>query len=114
MTDNKDSTEEKIQQLQMIEQSLSNLLIQRQQFQSQLIEVDSALKEVVSTGIVYKIIGNIMVKTEKEKINSDLTSKKEIIELRIKNLEKQETQIKDKAKKIQSKVIEEMKDKECD
>jgi prefoldin beta subunit len=106
------ATENKIQQLQMIEQSLTNLAVQRQQFQSQLVEVESALSEIETTEKVYRIIGNIMVASPKEKVGTDLTSKKEILELRIKNLEKQEKQIKDKAQRLQSDVLSEMKAKE--
>lgn len=101
-------TEQKIQQLQMIEQSINNLLSQKQQFQSQLIEIDSALTEMKDTNEVYKIVGNIMVKGEKEKLKKDLDSKKEIVELRIKTIEKQEKDIKEKAKNLQSEVLKEM------
>jgi prefoldin beta subunit len=104
-----EATEAKIQQLQLIEQSLTNLLMQRQQFQTQLIEIDSALSELENTDTIYKIVGNIMISSDKEKIRSELTSKKEVVELRIKNLEKQENQIKEKAKKLQSEVLSEMK-----
>jgi prefoldin beta subunit len=101
----------KIQQLQMIEQSLTNLLMQRQQFQSQLVEIESALSEMESSPEVYKIVGNIMVSGDKAKIKEDLDRKKEIAELRIKNLEKQENQIKEKAKKLQTEVLDDMKGK---
>ena len=109
-----ENTEKQIQQLQMIEQSLSNLLVQRQQFQSQIIEVDSALKELSETDKAYKIIGNIMVMSEPDKLKKDLESKKEVLELRVKNLEKQEKAIKEKATKIQGQVISEMKESDKD
>lgn len=114
MADIDKQTEEKIQQLQMIENSINNLLAQRQQFHSTLVEIDSAITELETTTKVYKIVGNIMVSGEKDKIKTDLESKKEIIELRIKNLEKQENQIKEKAKKIQAEVLDKMKAGEND
>ncbi len=40
------NTEEKMQQLQMIEQNMQQTLSQKQQFQMQLMEIDSALKEI--------------------------------------------------------------------
>ena len=40
------TTEEKIAQLQMIEQGMQNFLLQKQQFQAQIIEIESALKEL--------------------------------------------------------------------
>ncbi len=70
-------TEQKIAQLQLYEQSLQNILIQKQQFQSQSLEIDSALKELEATKEAYKIVGNIMVASKKEDLKKDLESKKE-------------------------------------
>ena len=106
MADISEETEQKINQLQLFEQSLQNVLIQKQQFQSQLVELDSALEELEDKKEAYKIIGNIMVAVKKEELEEDLKSKKGIVELRIKTLEKQENQIREKAKKTQSEVIE--------
>lgn len=104
-------TEQKIAQLQLMEQNLQSFLIQRQQFQSQLIEVESALKEVETSKEAYKIVGNIMVNASKEDLKKDLEEKKRILELRIKTLEKQETQIKEKATRTQAEVLEKIKEK---
>lgn len=103
-------TEKKIEQLQLYEQSLQNFLAQRQQFQIQLIEIESALKELETTGEAYKLVGNIMVSSKKEDLKKELSSKKEIVELRIKTLEKQESQIKEKATKLRSEVMEKIKE----
>jgi len=103
------ATEEKIAQLQMLEQGMQNFMIQKQQFQAQLIEIDSALKELDKSNVSYKIVGNIMVSANKEELSKELKSKKETIELRIKALEKQEKQIKEKATAMQSEVLEKLK-----
>ncbi|MBW2974329.1 prefoldin subunit beta [Candidatus Woesearchaeota archaeon] len=103
-------TEQKISQLQLYEQSLQNILIQKQQFQSQSIETESALKELESTKEAYKIIGNIMVAAGKEDLKKDLESRKESAQIRIKALEKQEDQIREKAKKIQEEVSKSIKE----
>ncbi len=112
MTDLDKTTEDKIQQLQMIEQSLSNLLMQRQQLQSQIVEADSALTELDNTKEAYKIVGNIMVSGDKEKLKEEIKGKKEIVELRIKKIIKQEEDIKEKSKKIQSEVLDKMNEGE--
>ena len=104
-------TEKKIGQLQMMEQSINTFLMQKQQLQAQLIEMDSALKELKNTENAYKIVGNIMIKSKKEDLEKDLTSKKEAIELRIKTLEKQETQMKDKSKTLQEEVMKKLEPK---
>ncbi len=102
-------TEQKIGQLQMFEQSLQNFLGQKQQFQVQLVEVDSALNELESTEKAYKIVGNIMVESDKTELKADLQSKKEMLELRIKTMEKQESQVREKASQLQSEILKKIK-----
>ena len=98
--------QESIKQLQMIEQGLQSILMQKQAFQAQLIEVESALSELDKAKTAYKIVGNIMVAAEKESLKTDLSSKKEMVEVRIKTLEKQEEKMREQAAKIQSEVLE--------
>ena len=102
-------TEQKIGQLQMFEQSLQTFLGQKQQFQVQLVEVESALGELESTNKAYKIIGNIMVENDKDELKADLQSKKEMLELRIKTMEKQESQVRERASKLQSEILKKIK-----
>ncbi|MBU0615467.1 MAG: prefoldin subunit [Nanoarchaeota archaeon] len=102
-------TEQKIAQLQLYEQSLQNFLAQKQQFQMQVIEIDSALAQLESSKDSYKIIANVMVSVDKAELITELKEKKEKIELRIKTLEKQENNIKEKAKNTREDVMEKMK-----
>ena len=102
-------TEQKISQLQMFEQSLQSFLGQKQQFQMRLSEVESALSELENTKKAYKIVGNIMVESDKAELKADLDSKKEVLELRIKTMEKQETQVREKASKLQEEILTKMK-----
>ena len=103
------ATQEKIEQLQMLEQSMQSFMMQKQQFQAQLIEIESALKELEGAEKAYKIVGNIMISAEKDALKKDLQEKKDRIELRIKTLEKQEGTIKDKASSMQSEVLKKLK-----
>ena len=87
---------------------MQNLLMQKQQFQLQQVEIESALKELENVDEAYKIVGNIMVLSKKDDLKKDLSSKKEVMELRIKNMEKQEAQLREKASKLQDEVMKEM------
>ena len=87
---------------------MQNLLMQKQQFQLQQVEIESALKELEKVNEAYKIVGNIMVLSKKSDLKKDLDSKKEVMELRIKNMEKQEAQLREKASKLQSELLKEM------
>ena len=108
MADVSKESEKKISQLQLLEQSMQNLLMQKQQFQLQQVEVESALKELENVNEAYKIVGNIMILSKKDDLKKDLDSKKEVMELRIKNMEKQEDQLREKASKLQNEVMKEM------
>jgi len=103
-------TDKQIRELQMIEQNVQQYLMQKQQFQSQLIEIESAISALSNSNESYKIVGNIMIKTKKDELEKDLKEKKDMFELRIKTLEKQENKLKDKAKDIQKEVLKGMKD----
>ena len=102
-------TEQKISQLQMLEQNMQAAMMQKQQFQAQLIEVESALAELKNTARAYKIVGNIMVDATKQELETDLGQKKELVELRLKSLDKQEEQFKAKAKKLQEDVLSQIR-----
>ena len=109
----KEDTEQKIEQLNLFDQNLQNLLAQKQNFHAQLLEIENALEELSkSKDKVYKIVGSIMVLSEKKDIEKDLNSKKEIIELRIKNLDKQESKFKERVNEVQQEVLKELKNKE--
>lgn len=102
-------SEEKIAQLQLLEQNMQTFLAQRQQFQMQLSELDSALENIKGSNKTYKIIANIMIDADKDSLEKELKQKKEIVELRIKNLEKQEEKIREKSEKLQKEVLGDMK-----
>ncbi len=104
-----EKTQQKISQLQMIEHGLNNFLAQKQQFQTQLLELDSALEEVVKVDTAYKIVGNIMILSQKDDLTKSLTEKKQIVELRIKSIEKQEKTMRDKAEGLQKEVMSAIK-----
>ncbi|MCK5282045.1 MAG: prefoldin subunit beta [Nanoarchaeota archaeon] len=105
-------TEQKINQLQLYEQSLQNILLQKQQFQAQATEIDSALSQLEGSSVSYKIIGNIMIKSKKEELEKDLKEKKSIAQLRIKTFEKQESDIKEKVKSLQEEVMKNIQNKD--
>ncbi len=101
---NKES-ENKIARLQLLEQNLQNINMQKQTFQSQLLETENAMSELGNVKEAYKIIGQIMVASKKEDLKRELNQKKEILDLRIKALDKQENELRDKASALQSEIL---------
>ncbi len=112
MTDERRETEEKIGQLQLMEQNLQNFIMQKQNFQTQLFEVENALKELEkSDDKVYKIVGTVMIASKKEDLIKELEEKKSVLDLRIKTLEKQEQNIKERVTKTQEEIMSKLKKK---
>ncbi|MBU0666363.1 MAG: prefoldin subunit beta [Nanoarchaeota archaeon] len=103
--------QQNIEQLQLLEQNLQNFLMQKQQFQTQLAELESAEKELEKTEESFKIIGNIMVSVDKKELQKDIKSKKELIELRLKSLEKQEDKVKQRVDELQKEVLKDINKK---
>ena len=101
---------QKIQEMQMLEQNLQNLLLQKQAFQMELSETESALEAIENSGDeVFKIIGQLMIKTEKSKIKEELENKKKILELRTKTIGTQETSLTEELGKLRDEVMKTMK-----
>jgi len=102
--------QEKIQQLQILEQNLQNLLMQKQAFQFELNETENALTEVKKTKEdVYKMIGQVLLKASKSEIEKELQQKNDILNLRTKSIEKQETQLKEEVENIRKEVMKKIK-----
>jgi len=112
MTEKKVSknVQEKIAQLQMIQQRMQVLASQKQAFQLQLVEVENALGEVSkSTKPVYKMIGGVLIEKKVAEVKKELEDKKKMLDLRIKNFEKQEESTKKQALDLQKEVTSELK-----
>jgi len=96
---------DKVQEMQFLEQGIHNLILQKQAFQMELSETESAMKEIGKTNEIYKIIGQLMIKTDKTNIKQELESKKKILELRLKTIEKQESALSEKVEKLQEEFM---------
>lgn len=99
-----------IQEMQMLEQNLQNLLLQKQAFQMELNETQAAVKEIESSGEeVYKIIGQLMLRTSKSKLKEELSNKDKVLSLRIKTLEKQQNSLTEQIDKLRGEVAKNLK-----
>lgn len=103
-------TEEKIREMQGIEQSLQNLLLQKQAFQLELNETTNAAESLeTAKGDIYKIVGQIMLKSGKPDLEKELSEKKHLLSLRIKSIEKQETEYRASLERLRNFIIEKTK-----
>jgi prefoldin beta subunit len=102
-----DKFQDKLGQLQLVQQNMENFGMQRQQFQLQQSEIDAALVEVRNSPQSYKMIGNIMVLVKKEDLIKDLEEKREMLGIRISTIEKQEEKLRVKFEELQQEMITE-------
>lgn len=103
-------TQKKVQSLQLIEQSFQNLLLQKQTFQIEVNETKTALDEVSkSKGDVFRVLGQVMVKANGEDLKKELKEKQDILELRMKSIEKQELSLREEIERIRSEIMDKIK-----
>ena len=103
-------TEEKIREMQGLEQNLQNLLMQKQAFQMELNETTNASEALTSAkGDVYKIVGQVMLKSDKKDLSKELEEKKHLLGLRVKSIEKQETEFRASLERLRNFIIEKAK-----
>ena len=97
---------DKIQEMQILEQNIQNLFLQKQSFQIELSETQSALKEIEnSEDEIFKMVGQLMIKSNKAKVKEELLNKEKFLDIRIKSIEKQENYLTEKIEKIREEII---------
>jgi len=103
-------TAKKIDELQILDRNLQAFLVQKQSMQAELNEVSNALAEAKSTkDEVYKVLGNVMLKTNKESLIKELEEKKKVLDLRVNSIEKQEKLLESRSNKLKEEVNQEIK-----
>jgi len=107
-----EDVQRKIQELQMMEQSFQQLLMQKNTFSMEINETEHIVTEVEKTsGEVSRIIGNqVVIKSTKEDILADMKSKKELLETRMKTIDEQEKEFSEKMESIREEVMKEIQE----
>ncbi|MFG1546353.1 MAG: prefoldin subunit beta [Thermoplasmataceae archaeon] len=95
-----------LKQAQQLETQIEQVATQKYQLDLRIKEIDKTLKELQTIGAetpVYKSVGNILYRVEdKQKLVDDLSEQKELSEIRIKTLEKQQKALEDKYKELET------------
>lgn len=105
-----DSKDKKVQEIQIIEQTMYNLSFQKQSFQLELSETIETLSNLESSeGEIFKIVGQLMIKSNKNKIKEELLNKQKLLELRLKSIEKEENSLAEKVTSLRQGLINQNK-----
>ncbi len=96
----------KFQEMQFLEQNLQNLLMQKQAFQMDLSETQNAINEIEKSGDeTFKVIGQLMIKSNKDDVIKELKNKEKLIDSRLKSLEKQEESFSNKLESLRKETL---------
>ena len=99
--------ESEISKLQLLEQNLKGIEMQKQNVQLQLFESENSLKELESyEGKPFKIVGPVMIESNKDDLVKDLKKKIDLLKVRSESMGKQETSLKKEFEEIQAKIME--------
>ena len=106
MTDMSQEAQQAFMDLQMNQQQLQNIVMQIDQLKMQTMEIEKALEELgkAKEDDVYKAVGPILIKTNKNDLEKELKEKEETAKVRVKSLENQEAQIKERMQGMQEKL----------
>ena len=103
---------EQISRLQQLQQNLQAIMMQKQQIELEIVETERALEELSKTTTsdsIYKAAGPLLIKSEKDIIEKDLTEKKELANTRVMVLGKQELRVKENLKEVENKINQMLK-----
>ena len=96
-----------IAQLQQLQQQAQALLSQKSQIEMILRETESAVKELEASdegAVIYKSVGEVLFKADRAKLIEELKDKKDVLDLRLKTLEKQEDRIQKRFGQLQDQL----------
>ena len=83
------SKEDSFQEAYALEQKLQNLILQKQELQMEFSETKLSKEEMEKSDEAYKIIGQLLIKTNSENIKKTLLEKEKLIKTRLDSLDKQ-------------------------
>jgi prefoldin beta subunit len=99
--------QEQLARLQQLQQTLQVVVAQKQQVELELSDTDRALEELqkmTDETPVYKTVGSILIKKDRASVVKDLAEKKELLNVRVSVLGKQEEKTREKLRDLQQQL----------
>jgi len=104
--------QEQLARLQQLQQTLQAVSTQKQQLEIESSETDRAMAELEKLGdqsVVYKSVGSLLLRSEKQTLTAELKERKELLGTRITVLGRQEERTKERLKELQEKLQERLR-----
>ncbi len=103
--------QEKLAQLQMLQQRIQLFSAQKQQFQLHQMELENALEELKNAKkATYKLVGEVLIEKDKSELKKELDDELKQTKVRLDAIEKQEKLTHEKAMSLQKEVTASLKD----
>ena len=94
-------------QLQQLQQQAQAVMTQKTQIEGLIRETDAALKELEKSAddaVIYKSVGELLFRADKAKLIEELNEKKDMNEIRKKNMANQEERIQGRFTQLQEQL----------
>ncbi len=104
--------QEQLLRLQQLQQTLQAVASQKQQLEVEASETDKALSELdklTDNVPVYKSVGNLLLKSDRQTLLKELKERKELLGTRVTVLGRQEERTKERLKEMQDKIQERLR-----
>lgn len=101
--------QQEISKLQFLENSYNNLIMQKRQLTARVNENKEAIEQLKNTSESYLILGNIMIKKDKEDLSKDLENKNASFSKNLEIMEKREVELMQKKTSMQKELFEKLK-----
>lgn len=97
-----------VAQIQQLQQQAQAVLTQKSQIEALLRETEAATKELEKMEdddtVIYKSVGEILFRADRAKLTEEMKEKKEMLELRLKTMTKQEERIHERFNQLQDQL----------
>ena len=103
--------QERLLRLQQLQQTLQSILGQKQQVELEATEIDQALNELqkmTDDAVIYKSAGTLLMRSERSKVITELTERKDLLNTRSTILTKQEERLRAQLKDVQTKLQQDL------
>ena len=94
-------------QLQQLQQQAQAVMTQKTQIEGLIRETEAALKELEKSpddAVIYKSVGELLFKSEKPKLQEELKERKDMMDIRLKTMAKQEERIQGRFTQLQEQL----------
>lgn len=105
------SLQDLVNRFQQAQNQLQSVLLRKQQYEAELRDVEKALGEIEKLSQdakVYKSVGNFLLQTNRDAALQELRERKELLELHIKTLSRQESMLREQLDKLRDDINKEL------